>query len=178
MELHDVTGEKRVPLPSNKEKLNRFHDPFSGSDPVLITINADPDAMASAMAVKRLLWRRVAGVTISNINAITWPDNMAMIRLLDVPLTHITWSVISGIHEDKLIIVVRNDGARKAAGALMANKFGKFGSAGGHRSMTRAEAQLSLLDGQVNVHDEPELLEWIIAKFENKRPHAARSRKK
>jgi len=71
---------------SNTEKLRRFYDQFSNDDHVLILINADPDAIASAMAVKRLLWRRVASVTISNINIIKRPDNIAMIRLLGVNL--------------------------------------------------------------------------------------------
>ncbi|MGB9499070.1 MAG: hypothetical protein ACKVE4_04835 [Dissulfuribacterales bacterium] len=56
----------------------------------MIVINADPDSIACAMAVKRILWRRVNNVTISKINIITRPDNMAMIRLLDVPLVHVS----------------------------------------------------------------------------------------
>ena len=75
---------------SKVDKLNQFYDQFTGADHVLIVINADPDAIASAMAVNRLLWRRVTNVTISNINTITRPDNMAMIRLLDVTLIHIS----------------------------------------------------------------------------------------
>jgi nanoRNase/pAp phosphatase (c-di-AMP/oligoRNAs hydrolase) len=53
---------------------------------VLVVINADPDAIASAMAVSRLLWRKVANVTISHVNIINRPDNLTMIRLLDVTL--------------------------------------------------------------------------------------------
>jgi nanoRNase/pAp phosphatase (c-di-AMP/oligoRNAs hydrolase) len=71
---------------SASEKLRRFYDQFSGSDHVLIVINADPDAIASAMAVSRLLWRKVISVTISHINTINRPDNLAMIRLLNVTL--------------------------------------------------------------------------------------------
>ena len=74
---------------SNTEKLRRFYDQFSNDDHVLILINADPDAIASAMAVKRLLWRRVANVTISNINVIKRPDNITLIRLLGVTLVPI-----------------------------------------------------------------------------------------
>ena len=74
---------------SAAEKLRRFYDQFSGEDNVLIVINADPDAIASAMAVKRLLWRKVSSVTISNINLIKRPDNIAMIRLLGVELVPI-----------------------------------------------------------------------------------------
>ena len=63
---------------SASEKLRRFYGQFSGSDHVLIVINADPDAIASAMAVSRLLWRKVISVTISHINTINRPDNLAM----------------------------------------------------------------------------------------------------
>jgi nanoRNase/pAp phosphatase (c-di-AMP/oligoRNAs hydrolase) len=71
------------------EKLRRLQSQFSGDDQVLILINADPDAIASAMALKRLLWRKVAGVTVANTNIITRPDNLAMIRLLGVSLVFI-----------------------------------------------------------------------------------------
>jgi nanoRNase/pAp phosphatase (c-di-AMP/oligoRNAs hydrolase) len=59
---------------------------FSGSDQVLTVISADPDAIASAMAVSRLLWRKVDGITIAAVNPIDRPDNLAMIRLLRVNL--------------------------------------------------------------------------------------------
>ncbi len=74
---------------SASEKLRRFYDQFSRDDNVLVLINADPDAIASAMAVKRLLWRKTASVTISNLNIIKRPDNLAMVRLLGVNLIHI-----------------------------------------------------------------------------------------
>ena len=75
---------------SASEKLRCFYDQFSSDDHVLVVINADPDSIACAMAVKRLLWRKVASVDISNINTIKRPDNLAMIRLLGVNLTHIS----------------------------------------------------------------------------------------
>ena len=323
---------------TNTDRMNRFYELFTGFDHVLILINADPDAIASAMALKRILWRRVTNVTISNINSITRPDNMAMIRLLDVTLIHITkvnthhynkfvivdsqpdhneafgefsytaiidhhedsgidapyrdirpeygatasivteylraarikpspklatglfyaiktdtanferkavnedmrafqylfkhtnihlarkieqvdlrldfmddfkkaitehvisdnkifvnlgtvknpdicvliadffmrfnlvaWSVVSGIHGDKLVVVVRNDGNGKNAGNLMAARFGRFGSAGGHQSMARAESHLSKVAEKTDVNDPEKLLAWIIAQFENKK---------
>ena len=75
---------------SASEKLRRFYDQFSSNDHVLIVIDADPDSIACAMAVKRLLWRKVACIDISNINIIKRPDNLAMIRLLGIKLTHIS----------------------------------------------------------------------------------------
>lgn len=49
-----------------------------------ILVSADPDALASAMALKRLLRRRVQFVSIARINTITRPDNLAMIRYLRI----------------------------------------------------------------------------------------------
>ncbi len=85
------------------EKLRRFYDQFSGTDHVLIVINADPDAIASAMAIRRLLWRKVLNVTISNINIINRPDNLAMIRLLGVAL--IPFAEIKVARFNRVVIV-------------------------------------------------------------------------
>jgi nanoRNase/pAp phosphatase (c-di-AMP/oligoRNAs hydrolase) len=74
---------------STRERIQLFHAQFASDDQVLIPINADPDAIASALAVKRLLWRKTAGVTIANLNVIKRPDNLAMIRLLKVDMQHV-----------------------------------------------------------------------------------------
>jgi len=324
-------------LLSASEKLRRFHQQFSGNDSVLVLINADPDAIASAMAVSRLLWHKVAGVTISCINEIKRPDNLAMIRLLGVKLTFIsdidrnhyqrivmvdsqpehnellagfsphvvidhhpdtgvkasfldirpkygatasimteylraakikpsvklatglfyaiktdtsnferktliedirafqflfrhantflarkielaeiqvdflkfykialrdmklrknrvyahlgavttpdvcvliadffmrvnavTWSIVSGKFNRKLIIILRNDGIRKNAGTIAAKGFGSLGSAGGHKSMARAEILLEKLKLHVDFKNEKKLSRWIIAHIEQR----------
>ncbi len=71
---------------SAAQKIQRFYDRFQGDDNVLIVIVADPDAMASAMAVKRLLWRKAATVDIASVNAVDRPDNMAMIQRLGIKI--------------------------------------------------------------------------------------------
>ena len=316
---------------SRLEKLRRFYDQFSGNDHVLIVINADPDAIASAMAVSRLLWRRALNVTISNINKIKRPDNLAMIRLLGVTLTSfseinpleynrivmvdsqpdhnellvplepdviidhhpdsgikapfldirpnygatatimteylrsarikpsvklatglfhaiktdtndfkgktliedvqafqylfkyanihlarkieqadlrldflkyfkialsnmrlhnkkvfvhlgtvatpdvlviiadffmrissVTWSIVSGTCDKKLVVIFRNDGIRKNAGDVAKKSFGQLGSAGGHKNMARAEIALSDLNGHIDYKDDKKLMKWII----------------
>ena len=322
---------------SAAEKLRRFYDQFEGDDSVLIVINADPDAIASAMAVKRLLWRKVSSVTISNINLIKRPDNIAMIRLLGVNLVHIqdidktrfnrivfvdsqpdhsesfagfipdviidhhpdtgadapfvdirpkygatasimteylraakikpsaklstglfhaiktdtdnferqtliedvrafqflyrhvnihlarkieqselrldflkyfksalenrrmrkgrvfahlgpvvnpdvcvliadffmkissvNWSIVSGLYDKKLVLVFRNDGLRKDAGKVAKQGFGQIGSAGGHKSMARAEIPFTHLKEVVDYKDDKKLLRWIINKIEKR----------
>lgn len=330
------------------EKLRRFYALFSGGDHVLVLINADPDAMASAMAVKRLLWRKVASVTICHINVMKRPDNVAMARLLSIKMVHVddlkdegrftktvmvdsqpvhndvfarfktdvvidhhpktdlnvafmdirpeyganssilteylraakikpsvklatglfhaiktdtrnferqtliedirafqflfkhanttlarsieqsdlridflkyfkrgietmrlsrgrvfvhlgqvinpdvcvlvadffmrvnpvAWSIVSGIFQDTLVIIFRNDGIRKNAGRLAKRSFCQFGSAGGHSSMARAEIVTTGLQEQVDTEDDRAVLKWIMAQIEKKQPLPQSCRRK
>ena len=322
---------------SNSEKLRRFYDQFSGNDGVLVVINADPDAIASAMAVSRLLWRKVSSVTISNVNEINRPDNLAMLRLLgvalvpfaevdldlynrivivdsqpdhsehmtqlkpDVIIDHhpktnseasfsdirsnygatasilteyiraarikpsvklatglfhaiktdtndfkrqtliedirafqyvfrhanihlarkieqadlrldflkyfknalqnmrlrkgrvfvnlgavvnpdicviiadffmrinsVTWSIVSGSYDKKLVVIFRNDGIRRNAGKVAKESFGQFGSAGGHKNMARAEVALSDIKELVDYRDVKRFMRWIIRRVEKR----------
>jgi nanoRNase/pAp phosphatase (c-di-AMP/oligoRNAs hydrolase) len=54
----------------------------------------------------------------------------------------INWVVCAGKHEDKLVSVFRGDGHRQDVGGRAKSAFGKIGSAGGHRTMGRAEVPL------------------------------------
>lgn len=320
------------------QRLNRFYDQFANEDRVLILINADPDAIASAMAVKRLLWRKTASVTIGSINIIKRPDNIAMLERLRVNLVHVSqlnparftrkvlvdsqpnhspefapfdpfhiiidhhpltdakspfldirpaygatatilteylrsakikpsaklatalfhaiktdtsnferksliedvrafqflfhhaniqlarkieqsdltlgflkyfanalqnmrmhndrvfvhlgkvdnpdvcvliadffmrvnavnWTVISGIHDKKLVIIFRNDGLRQDAGKLAKRSFGTLGSAGGHKSMARAEIPLTALIDIVDHKSSYKLMNWMITCIETR----------
>ncbi len=74
------------PRLSNKEKVKRLRESFSHEDKVLLPIVADPDAIASALALRRLLWRRVTSATIATVNEIKRQDNLTMLRLLRIKL--------------------------------------------------------------------------------------------
>ncbi len=322
----------------SKERLRLFYRQFSREDHVLIPINADPDAIASAMAVKRLLWRKTANVTIANVNEIKRPDNLTMIRLvgvqlvpfkeIDLPrfnrivfvdsqpdhhedlaglephviidhhpvsyagnaacvdirpeygatasimteylraakiklsvklatslyhaiktdtsnferktiqedltafqyvfnyantamayrieqaemhvgflkyfkraieerrlrkgraLVHlgrvihpdicvqvadfflrintVNWSIVSGLHHRKLVIIFRNDGIRKNAGVLAKESFGRWGSAGGHKSAARAEIPLEAIEGAVDCNDRKKVAQWIMRQLKKR----------
>ncbi len=319
---------------STSEKLRRLLGLFSREDRLLIVVNADPDAMASAMALKRILWRHVFQTTIAHGNAVRRPDNLAMIRLLKLDLVRIhkvdreaftrfaildsqpshhegfegfdfdvvidhhpgddtkwpfvdirpeygatstimteylkaakikpsaklatglfygiktdtdnferkaimedvnafqflyrhvnvhmarrieqaeitrdslkyyqkaidemrvrkhrihvhlgpvpnpdicvsiadffmkvhdtAWAVVSGICQERMIIVVRNDGIRKDAGRLLGEAFGHLGPAGGHKAMARAEIPLSKFESAVQHRDENSVSPWIMRKM-------------
>lgn len=60
--------------------LRKMLDMLSREQRWLILIVADPDAMASALALKRIMSHRVQDVTIAKVNPVSRPDNMAMVR--------------------------------------------------------------------------------------------------
>ncbi|NLX19609.1 MAG: phosphoethanolamine methyltransferase [Desulfobulbus sp.] len=67
-------------------RLNGLWSVFERSDDVLIVINADPDAIASAMALKRLLSYRVHSVTIGHPNEIRRLNNLTMVDRLKISM--------------------------------------------------------------------------------------------
>jgi len=85
-EIMDQPFSKSV---SYTEKCKRLLDVVIPDDTLAILINADPDAMASALALKRLFWRRVKKMLIYRINAIKRADNLALIRLLKIDQKYI-----------------------------------------------------------------------------------------
>lgn len=78
-------------------------DLFKKQERWLIVINADPDAMASAMALKRIMAYRVQDVGIAHVNEISRPDNLEMIHSLRVPTRKLTPNVIAQF--DKFALV-------------------------------------------------------------------------
>lgn len=71
---------------SRKDLLESLLAQFHHKDSVLITIDPDPDAIASALAFRRLLWHRVQSTTIGMIRPIRRLNNVTMVRLLKLPL--------------------------------------------------------------------------------------------
>lgn len=71
-------------------KLAKLQELLNKNERWLILINADPDALASALALKRILAGRVEQVGIAHVNEVTRPDNLAMIRHLRIPTKRLT----------------------------------------------------------------------------------------
>ena len=71
---------------SGPVRLAAFLSNFQSDDKVLIIISADPDAIASAVAVKRLLWRKVAQIVVAATNHVKRPDNLQLLETLKLKL--------------------------------------------------------------------------------------------
>ena len=74
---------------SSAEKLKRLLELVSPDDTVAVIINADPDAMASALALKRIFWRKVKKTLVFHINVIKRADNLALVKLLKLDQEHV-----------------------------------------------------------------------------------------
>ena len=75
---------------SVEETLKRLLARFTSKDRVLITIDPDPDSIGSALAVKRLLRRKVHAVSIGIIRPIRRLNNLTMIKLLRISLMRLS----------------------------------------------------------------------------------------
>ncbi len=104
----------------------------------------------------------------SNLGNIKNPDICVLIADFFMRVNTVTWSIVSGLYEGKLIIIVRNDGLQKSAGQFLSNRFGSLGTAGGHESMARAELPVENLGDLVDYKQDEPLLNWIISKFDSK----------
>lgn len=90
----------------------------------------------------------------AHVGTVPSPDICVQIADFFMQIYGMGWSFVSGVYEDRLIIIIRNDGYRKDAGKLSSQAFGYIGSAGGHRGAARAEIPLtSLLDEGIQAHD-------------------------
>jgi nanoRNase/pAp phosphatase (c-di-AMP/oligoRNAs hydrolase) len=83
------------------------------------------------------------------LGAVSNPDILVILADSFLRVEEISWTVVGGIYDDKLIVIFRNDGLRKNAGSLAQAAFGKLGSAGGHASSARAEVPLTNLEGEM-----------------------------
>ena len=92
-------GKRRSP----KSVIQDLFACFNPKDHALITIDPDPDAIASALALKRLLWHKVQSTTIGMIRPIRRLNNVTMVRLMKLPLTLL--SDLSLNHFNKFLLV-------------------------------------------------------------------------
>jgi nanoRNase/pAp phosphatase (c-di-AMP/oligoRNAs hydrolase) len=74
---------------SQKQRYESLLEMVSSDDVLCIPIVADPDAIASGLALKRLFWRKVRKTVICRVNAIKRSDNLAMLRSLKIKLPYI-----------------------------------------------------------------------------------------
>ncbi|MBI5190825.1 MAG: DHH family phosphoesterase [Nitrospirae bacterium] len=87
--------------------------------------------------------RFVRGVMFSHLGPVPAFDVCVQVADFLIRVEHVEWALVTGVVADTLVVVFRNDGLKKEAGHLARTAFDHVGSAGGHKSMGRAEIRQS-----------------------------------
>ena len=103
-----------------------------------------------------------------HLGAVVNPDICVIIADFFMRINSVTWSIVSGSCDKKLVVIFRNDGIRRNAGKVAKESFGQFGSAGGHKNMARAEVALSDIKELVDYRDVKRFMRWIIRRVEKR----------
>jgi nanoRNase/pAp phosphatase (c-di-AMP/oligoRNAs hydrolase) len=83
----------------NRKKVERIRSLFNDGEKIHILLqhDPDPDAIGSALALRELLGRNRATTPIVTMGGITRPENLAMIRLLDIQIDRVSYD---DLHKD------------------------------------------------------------------------------
>jgi nanoRNase/pAp phosphatase (c-di-AMP/oligoRNAs hydrolase) len=98
-----------------------------------------------------------------HMGRVTDPDVLVMIADFFLKLVEASWCIVSGVYGQKLIIIFRNAGFRLDAGRMAQRMFGRWGSAGGHKSMARAEVPISEIGPAL--HKDSEFKQFVMARI-------------
>lgn len=114
-----------------------------------------------ALEAKRIIRRKV----FSHLESVHSPDVLVLVADFFMRCQEVAWAVVSGVYQRTLVVVIRNDGFRKNAGTSAIKAFGRFGAAGGHKAMARAEIPLVSLERRLAKIDAANLDRFVIRRF-------------
>ena len=122
------------------------------------------DYFAIAIANKKI--RRE--VAFAYLGSIPNPDMCVHVADFFIKLTGISWTIVACRSKDRVVVIFRSDGFRKHAGNLAEQLFTEYGSAGGHRTMARAELELSKLTTELREPTDVAIEEWLLKRLGSK----------
>ncbi|MCP3899332.1 MAG: phosphoesterase, partial [Desulfobacteraceae bacterium] len=122
----------------------------------------DLDFLGHAIKQRKIIHNRV----FFHAGNISKPDELVVVADFFLTIATVNWSIISGVYNKQLIIILRNDGLRKGAGKTAKDAFCKYGSAGGHKTMARAELDLKLIRKEIKQVNKKALGDWIVSTIE------------
>ncbi len=109
-----------------------------------------------------LLKLRYSGnVLYAHVGPVPYMDVCVQVADFFIRVKEAHWALVTGVADNKLVIVFRSDGNQKDVGKLAQLAFGHLGSAGGHRTMGRAEIIGQNLPENVRL-TKNESCEWFV----------------
>jgi nanoRNase/pAp phosphatase (c-di-AMP/oligoRNAs hydrolase) len=122
------------------------------------------DYFAAAIANKKVA-REVA---FAYLGTIPNPDMCVHVADFFIKLSGISWAVLAWRSKERVVVVFRSDGFRRHAGKLAEQLFLDYGSAGGHRTMARAELELARLVAELREPSDVAIEEWLLQRLGTK----------
>jgi nanoRNase/pAp phosphatase (c-di-AMP/oligoRNAs hydrolase) len=105
----------------------------------------------------------VGEVIFSHLGMVEVSDVCVQVADFFMAIYEIGWVIVSGIADETLVVVFRCDGYKKHAGNLATDVFGEVGSAGGHRTMARAEIPLSTLRASLRKVSDEAIEKYLVS---------------
>jgi nanoRNase/pAp phosphatase (c-di-AMP/oligoRNAs hydrolase) len=122
------------------------------------------DYFAIAIAKKKI----ARNVAFAYLGTIPNPDTCVYVADFFIKLSGISWAIIACRSNERVIVVFRSDGFRAHAGNLAEALFTGYGSAGGHRTMARAELDVPLLRAELREPSDPAIEAWLLKRLGTK----------
>ncbi len=107
-----------------------------------IELSQMPVAMLDFFGIAIANKKIVRDMAFAYIGQVENPETCVYIADFLIKLSGISWVIVACRTLDKVVVVFRSDGFRKHAGKVAEMLFREHGSAGGHRTMARAELPL------------------------------------
>ncbi|VAX18920.1 Kef-type K+ transport systems (NAD-binding component fused to domain related to exopolyphosphatase) [hydrothermal vent metagenome] len=126
----------------------------------------DPEELSYFMrAIKN---RKVAGSFVFIwLGTVKREDIIPRLADFSLQIGEAVWSAVCGKYEDEVVISIRNMGLTSDAGEVARTLFGKFGSAGGHRSMAKAVLPLKGLKSGLKIKNMKQIGERLFDMLNN-----------
>jgi nanoRNase/pAp phosphatase (c-di-AMP/oligoRNAs hydrolase) len=103
------------------------------------------------------------GVMFTHLGPVPFFDICVQVADFLIRVENVAWALVTGVVADTLVIVFRNDGIKKDAGYLARAAFDGIGSAGGHKSMGRAEIKQDYLPQGLLLSDNRGIEKFVLS---------------
>ncbi|MCB2193987.1 MAG: phosphoesterase, partial [Deltaproteobacteria bacterium] len=100
-----------------------------------------------------------------HLGEVSSPDNLVQIADFFLRVDSVDTCAVSGVYQERLVVILRNAGYRINAGRLAEEAFGEFGPAGGHKSMARAEIPLAAIKKSCKDASDESLSRFVIRRL-------------
>ena len=107
--------------------------------------------------------RYARNVIYAHIGPVPYSDVCVQVADFFIRVKEAHWALVTGVVDDRLVIVFRSDGIKKNAGKLAQLAFGEIGSAGGHPTMGRAEIVGANLPNEVQLTQNESVERYVVS---------------